>query len=586
MASMQRPSTGGQQLSRLLQRGRSLLEVLPRSLSAFFISFAIVTGLDVLSQWVVQQDFYFVDYIEGILADIDPLIDIGFAPEVWLAVIGLTLGTLIIVISIAAQSIPKITELYMQDWISLIYVWFLVLSGTHILYVKIITELGWPSLGSTLLNLYVFLPFAIITALPYIFYILKSTQPENVVSHIYHRQQSIINTLATSENDHLLNSSSYVQRWQKKLLDSLNQLDDLLTYVEFKEPQADIIQAISLLLQNFIIHKRQIPKPFFHLTPAVCADISFKTLFDQFEQIEEQQTFYEQKCLRLLGNAYIRFLDADEFDLASLCGAEMCSIADATLASENYYLLNLIIIRLNTMLRFAMKHGLKHNEARNLYNLAFHYRRFIECLVHYQQRDIAQQSFRYLRLYGNEIYHLARTSSALYFIVDVFAAEMKKILILVNQENWAEESQRELLEEMLLLDNPPEADRRDRQRHKQDLSDRAPSFNNGVRLIQMGLGLFYLKHRYQPFAQRIANDILEDADVLGLELFRRAVRQNCDRLRQAQPKFWEDTDRGNANLYYSPNIDVLGEFETMLCNEDALQYLVNRLETSQDSPQA
>ncbi|MDG2989460.1 hypothetical protein L3556_00720 [Candidatus Synechococcus calcipolaris G9] len=579
MASIQRTPASGQTLNRLIQRGRSLLEALPRSLSAFLISFTILSGLDFFSQLVIEQDFYFVDYLQRIFADIDPLIDIGFAPEVWLAVIGLTLGTLIIVISIAAQSIPKITELYMQDWISLIYVWFLVLSGTHILYVKIITELGWPSLGSTLLNLYIFLPFAIITALPYIFYILKSTQPENVVSQIYHRQQLIIHALAESGNESLFKRSSYVQRWQKKLLDSLNQLDDLLTYVDFKEPQADIIQAISLLLQNYIFHKKNIPTPFFQLTPAVCSDISFKTLFDQFEQIETQQTFYEQKCLRLLGNAYIRFLDGDEFDLASLCGAEMCSITDATLVSKNYYLLNLIIIRLNTMLRFAIKHGIKHNEARNLYNLAFHYRRFIECLIQNQQMDTAQQSFHYLRLYGNEIYHLARTSPALYFIVDVFAAEMKKILILVHQKNWSEQSQRELLEEMLLLDNPPEAHRRDRHRdHSRDQRDQAPNFNNGVRLIQMGLGLFYLKHRYPDFAQRIANDILEDADVLGLELFRRTVSYNCDRLRQAQPKFWEDTDRGNVNLYYSPDIEMLGDFEAMLFNEDALKYLVNKLD--------
>lgn len=578
MASLPRTPSIGQTLNRWIQRGRSLLEVLPRSLSAFLISFTILSGLDFFSQLVFQQDVYFIEYIENIFADIDPLIDIGFAPEVWLAVIGLTLGTLIIVISIAAQSIPKITELYMQDWISLIYVWFLVLSGTHILYVKIITELGWPALGSTLLNLYVFLPFAILTALPYIFYILKSTQPENVVSQIFYRQQLIINALAESGNENLFKRSSYVQRWQRKLLDSLNQLDDLLTYVDFKEPQADIIQAISRLLQDYILHKKTIPKTFFLLTPAVCSDISFKTLFDQFEQIETQQTFYEQKCLRLLGNAYIRFLDGDEFDLASLCGAEMCSIADATLASQNYYLLNLIIIRLNTMLRFAIKHGIKHNEARNLYNLAFHYRRFIECLIQDQRMDIAQQSFHYLRLYGNEIYHLARTSPALYFIVDVFAAEMKKILILVHQENWSEQSQEDLLEEMLLLDNPPEAHRRDRHRDRDHSRDQAPNFNNGVRLIQMGLGLFYLNHRYPDFAQRIANDILEDADVLGLELFRQTVRYNCDRLRQAQPKFWEDTDRGNVNLYYSPDIEMLADFEALLFNADALSYLVNKLD--------
>ena len=42
-------------------------------------------------------------------------LDIGFAPEVWQALLGMVLGTLILVISIASQSIPKLIDLYMRD---------------------------------------------------------------------------------------------------------------------------------------------------------------------------------------------------------------------------------------------------------------------------------------------------------------------------------------------------------------------------------------------------------------------------------------------------------------------------------------
>ena len=42
-------------------------------------------------------------------------VDMGFSDEVWKALLGMILGTLILVISIASQSIPKLIDLYMKD---------------------------------------------------------------------------------------------------------------------------------------------------------------------------------------------------------------------------------------------------------------------------------------------------------------------------------------------------------------------------------------------------------------------------------------------------------------------------------------
>ena len=529
------------------------MDGLPRSLIAFVISLGAIATLDGAANLLLGQLGSHSPALAQLLSRPSLDIDVGFAPEVWLAVIGLTLGTLIIVISIAAQNIPKITELYMHDWTSLIYVWCLVLGGAHILYVKVLADLGLHPVGSTLLNLYGLLPLAIITALPYIFYILNSIQPESVVQQIYQRQRSFMDSLRRGQGY----QPRLVRRSQAYLIAGLNQLDDLLTYVAFREPQAAIIEAMSGLLQHYIALKRDYSPYVFRLSSAVTADISFKTMFDQFEQIEQQRSFYEQKCFRLLGNAYVRFLEENEFNLASLCGSEMCAIAHAILSSGDEDLLELIVIRFNTMLRFAIKHGSRHNEARNLYNLAFHYRRFIESLVHYRHCRIAQKSVNYLRRYGNEIYQLAQQSPALYFIVDVFAAELKKILILVNEAQWDEAMQLELLEEMLRLDNPPDLS-------QPQNGDRPSSKSTGVRLLQMGLALFYLERQQQPLAERIVADIVEDATVLGTATFERAFLQNCARLEQAQPKFWEDTDRGNANLYYSPHIRQLPSLQFLV----------------------
>ena len=66
-----------------------------------------------------------------------------------------------------------------------------------------------------------------------------------------------------------------------------------------------------------------------------------------------------------MGNIYIKLLE-HEFD--------------------DDELIEVLIIRLNTILRFAIKHGVKNNEARNLYNAAFHYGSFIERLVAKKKR--------------------------------------------------------------------------------------------------------------------------------------------------------------------------------------------------------
>ena len=65
----------------------------------------------------------------------------GFSAEVWQALLGMILGTLILVISIASQSIPKLIDLYMKDLPSLLYVWFLIVSGMHAILVNLYADI-------------------------------------------------------------------------------------------------------------------------------------------------------------------------------------------------------------------------------------------------------------------------------------------------------------------------------------------------------------------------------------------------------------------------------------------------------------
>lgn len=482
-------------------------------------------------------------------------LEIGFAPEVWLSLIALTLGTLVIAISIAAQTIPKIAELYMRDWVSLVYIWFLMIGGSHALLIKYFRDTASLRPSSIILNAYVFLPGSILIAFPYIFYVLKSIQPITVIRKIVDTHLANIHKLRRYSVGRLLQNDAYREEYQRRLLESLNQLGNLLEYLTFREPKAQAIQSISLLIQTYITTKPEINPKFFKVGQTVCSDISFKTLIDQFQNLEQSQTFYEQKCFRLFGNIYVHLLDDLEFDLASLCASEISNIGLTAIEIADDHLLEVIIVRFNTMFRFALKHGIKHNEARNLYNLAFHYRAFIESLVTHNRIHHSWQSFYYLRMYGNEAYGYGQTSPAMYFIVDVIAAEMKKILILVHQHRWSTEIQKQLLGEMLLVDRPPEID-------TENLNE--PHHNSGVRTLQICLALFYLQEQEYNFVNCIITDILDDMEVLGKEAFRQRIAKTCDRLRTSQPKFWEDTDRGNANLYYTPHQDQIQPFLTLL----------------------
>jgi hypothetical protein len=529
----------------------------------------IVIGLDLLFFHLFQsRAWQGVSYLFRDVFDPTQPVDMGFAPEVWLSVLGLTLGTLIIIISIAAQSIPKLIDLYMEDWVSLLYVWFLIIGSTHAVFTKFAYEAGYPKTASVILNLNLFLPISVIFSLPYIFYVLQSTQPSNVIRKIFAGQLHQITALASSYSRKLQQMKTYTGEVQSRLFKSLSQLDNMLEYIEFKDAKAQIIQDMGALVQTYVRIKQYLHPSFFYISPNIRDDISFRTMMGQLQEVERTSTFYEQKCFRLLGNTYIKLIADQEFDLASLCGLELTKVGVAAIECHDDLLLSVVIIRFNTLLRFALKHGVKNNEARNLYNVIFHYRNFISALVRANKVDSAKQSFYYLRVYGTEIYRHGRISPSMYFIVDVFAAEMKEILILVHQHHWSLDAQYSLLNEMLQIDNPPDFTEGD--------LDRGQIFNNGVRILQIGLGLYYLRVNRIDFAQRIVSDILDDLSVLGEAAFRRSIELACQRLRQAEQYFWEDTDRGNLNLYYTSDQDQIDNFREILYEQMQLHLMSRR----------
>ena len=58
-------------------------------------------------------------------------------------------------------------------------------------------------------------------------------------------------------------SLEVVEEYQKEIMGSLDQLDDLLAFTEFKETQTDIIREISEVIQLYIKYKSNFNEKFF-----------------------------------------------------------------------------------------------------------------------------------------------------------------------------------------------------------------------------------------------------------------------------------------------------------------------------------
>jgi hypothetical protein len=85
-----------------------------------------------------------------------------------------------------------------------------------------------------------------------------------------------------------------------------------------------------------------------------------------------------------------------------------------------------------------------------------------------------------------------------------------------------------------------------------------------VRILQIGLALFYERHNDEEFVEKILKDVMDDVNVLGEINFSKVIEISCGRLKFAGPTFWEDTDRGNLNIYFTPDQNLVDGFKVKL----------------------
>ena len=528
-----------------------------RSFASLFIVFWGIILSDMLFHYFYIDIISQIEILFGIKQDTHDAVDLTFAPEIWGGVLATVLGTLIIVIAIAAESTPKLMDLFVKDWVSLLFIWFLILASIHS---TIIMYYFGPMerLSSVLLNTYVYLPLSSMLSLPYIFYILLYSKTDNVIKKLYSLNIDDINRLKNKSIHIAMNDSKVVEHYQYQLMSTIDQFDDLLEYISFKEAQTEIIRSVGDTVRAYMKNKDSIDNKFYVATDTIRNNPTFRTYVDhQYKDLEERTTFYEVKSFKMMGNAYIRKMENGEYELASLIASEISSIGLLALELNQESLITDINIRFNTFMRFAIKHAVRNNEPRNLYNLAFHYSALLKGYVDYEKTDLLKQSYFYFKFYSNEIYKQAANNPSLYFIVDVLTTELKKISIHISENDWDMELQEHLLKEILQLDNPPDYP-------KDDLDQ---SVNNGVRVLQIGLALHYIKIENLHFAETIVSDVLDDLAYFDNQTYLNLMEGLYNRIRFSGPTFWEDTDRGNTNIYYSPDSDKIDDFKKILSKQ-------------------
>ena len=528
-----------------------------RSFASLFIVFWGIILSDMLFHYFYIDIISQIEILFGIKQDTHDAVDLTFAPEIWGGVLATVLGTLIIVIAIAAESTPKLMDLFVKDWVSLLFIWFLILASIHS---TIIMYYFGPMerLSSVLLNTYVYLPLSSMLSLPYIFYILLYSKTDNVIKKLYSLNIDDINRLKNKSIHIAMSDSKVVEHYQYQLMSTIDQFDDLLEYISFKEAQTEIVRSVGDTVRAYMKNKDSIDNKFYVATDTIRNNPTFRTYVDhQYKDLEERTTFYEVKSFKMMGNAYIRKMENGEYELASLIASEISSIGLLALKLNQESLITDINIRFNTFMRFAIKHAVRNNEPRNLYNLAFHYSALLKGYVDYEKTDLLKQSYFYFKFYSNEIYKQAANNPSLYFIVDVLTTELKKISIHISENDWDIELQEHLLKEILQLDNPPDYP-------KDDLDQ---SVNNGVRVLQIGLALHYIKIENLHFAETIVSDVLDDLAYFDNQTYLNLMEGLYNRIRFSGPTFWEDTDRGNTNIYYSPDSDKIDDFKKILSKQ-------------------
>ena len=530
----------------------NILQYRYRVLYTFIIVFILVFVIDFLFNQQIESIARFLSIFEYTnILDYKSTVD--FAPEVWAAIIALVLGTLIIVIAIAAENTPRLVDIFVKDWISLLFIWFIIIASVHCIYIFNNNDNNFHKY-SALLNTNLFLPISSLLSLPYILYILLLSKNDSVIKVISKNTCKSICEINSPFFKYSMKNPIIIEYYHKKIITNIDQLDDLLNLTESEEIKNLLLIEISKIIQVYISEKNDFNESFFIPSDSVKLNTTFRSY--DFKDYDYKTPFIEYKVLKNLTRSYYKLIFNDCHNLATVIPAEFVNISKVLIKNKDKQLIDFLNTFNNTLFRYAIKHAYKNNEPRNLYNLSFHYSNMIKLYINAEMVDVVKYYFDKVKFYANDLYKNSIKNPSLYFIVDALSYELKNSLILIHKNNWNNDNQLYLLNLFFRLDNPPGYS-------KDEVDKGILGANNGTRRIQIGLALYYLSKNNIEYAKKVIVNFLDDLKFFDEKIFRQNLETQCFLLSIFKETFWEDTDRGNLNIYFSKNKSQIDKFKKL-----------------------
>ena len=96
-----------------------------------------------------------------------------------------------------------------------------------------------------------------------------------------------------------MNDSRVIEHYQYQLMSTIDQFDDLLEYISFKEAQTEIIRRVGDTVRVYMMNKDSYDPKFFTATDTIRNNPTFRTYVEhQYKDIEDRKTFYEVNPLK------------------------------------------------------------------------------------------------------------------------------------------------------------------------------------------------------------------------------------------------------------------------------------------------
>ena len=204
---------------------------------------------------------------------------------------------------------------------------------------------------------------------------------------------------------------------------------------------------------------------------------------------------------------------------------------------------------MSTFLRFSIKRAQNSGDVRNVYNCVYHYTKLALYIVRNGDQEVIKKTCDYLIYYAKVIFNISLKNSAFIFLVDAFLFEIQKIIKEMYRLDFDMEIQMRVLESYVNIDELPES------------HDNQRAVKSSSRIIHIGLILFFIKKEESHIVRVLIRSLISNLKMLPSEQVKKIITKDCESLYEATPTFWEYTDVGNQNIYFSPYKDQIEEFK-------------------------